>query len=73
MFIDPVWIDCTHLKDEFLFLRFFTVFCGVRDSLQIVIVVVGVVRKIKMAGNWFGCICVGVHKSGPPIFSLFPL
>ena len=27
VFIDPVWIECTHLKDEFLFLRFFTAFC----------------------------------------------
>ena len=41
---------------------------------------VGVIRKIKMARDWFGRICVvfflrlvGVRGSGPPIFSLFRL
>ena len=45
--IDPVWIECTQLKNDFLS-EIFGAFC----------VVVGVIRKIKMARNWFGRICV---------------
>ena len=39
MFIDPVWIECPQLKDEFLF-EIVATFC----ALQICQVVVGVVR-----------------------------
>ena len=58
-------------------------FCGFLCSRGVRIlanfhVVVGVIRKIKMARNWFGHICVvfflhlvGVRESGQQIFSLF--
>ena len=53
MFINSVWRECTQLKNEFLF-AIFAAFCVPADSH----VVVGVIREIKVARDWFGRICV---------------
>ena len=47
-FINSVWRECTQLKNGFLF-EIFAAFS---------VPVVGVIRKIKMARDWFGRICV---------------